>query len=265
MKNLLILLFVFLSFNSFSQSFKTDPARKSLLSNQYVRNAESNILSFIYDWDHNLKTDTTVNFREIRENALEAAKNDTLLLFSSGGMGYNSNAGAGMYDSITLGYSFLYEDIYTDCVVTQDFEKGTEIYNSIIKDEIAKRYSKNWETEIKEAKNKENIRIGRKIDLRLLIDDIVIDTIYIERVENLKVYIPNKKIVNEIGKREFVSTISFAKGRKLVSQYENVKSENIESILKNEFKIKSIDEIDRIVIEFSNIYYSLGLYVYPIK
>lgn len=131
------LLLLFVSSTAFAQ-IKTDPARKSLLSNEYVRKAESNILIFFYD----LKADTTVNFKEIRENALKVAKNDTLLLFSSGSMGYNSRKGVGEYDSITLKYSFLYDDIYTDCMVTETSELAIEIYNTIIEDEISKRFGK---------------------------------------------------------------------------------------------------------------------------
>lgn len=145
------------------------------------------------------------------------------------------------------------------------FQQDLQEVIVIIENEIAKRYKKNWEAEIKEVQNRESIRTGRRIDFKILVNDKVIDTLYINKIECLRINVVNQRKVTGYIKRDILATISFAKGRKLVSQYENVKSENIESILKNEFKIKSIDEIDRIVIEFSNIYYSLGLYVYPIK
>lgn len=254
------LLLLFVSFNSFAQ-LKTDPQRKSLLSNKYVREAESNLLTLIYKYD----SDTTLIFKNIRENALRATQNDTLLLFSSGSMGYNSSEGGGDYDSITLKYSFLYEDIYTDCETSQDFEIGTKIYNSIIKDEIAKRYSKNWQTEIKETKNRENTRTGRRIHFEILVNDKVVDTLYIDKIEGLRINVVNQKKVTEYIKRDILATVSFAKGRKLVSQYENVSLEKIAAIIENELKIKSLDEIDRVVIDFSNVHYWLGVFVYPIK
>jgi hypothetical protein len=254
------LLLLFVSFGSFAQDSEAKNRRISIISKSELLEIEKLILD--YDFD------SSEYFLNLNKKSLEYAKNDTLVLFSTGSMGYNSREGVGEYDSITYKYSFCYKDIHSECLFSY-LDTVILFYNSIIENEISNRYGKEWKekckSEIVKTRNDTNIKTGRKVDFRLLIDDVIIDTIYIERIENLKIYIPNEKIVNEIGKREFVSTISFAKGRKLVSQYKNIESENIEETLKNEFKIKSIDEIDRIVIEFSNSYYSLGLYVYPIK
>ena len=141
MKNLLLLFFVLLSFNLHSQHFKTDPARKSLLSNEYVNETKANILLIALDY----KSDTTVFFEKIKENALQAVKNDTLILFSTGGMGLNSREGAGNYDSITLTYSFLYVDITTDCLTTFNFVRAKGIYNSTVWKELKRRNGEGWE------------------------------------------------------------------------------------------------------------------------
>lgn len=252
------LLLLFVSFGSFAQN--NEDKRLFIISKPEVLELEKIILNYNFD--------SSEYFINLNKKSLEYAKNDTLVLFSTGSIGYNSRKGVGEYDSITYKYSFCYKDIHSECLFSY-LDTVILFYNSIIENEISNRYGEEWkercESKIATTRNNTNIKTGKKVDFELLIDNTVIDTIYIENIENLKIRISNEKIVTEVGKREFVSTISFAKGRKLVSQYQNVKSENIESILKNEFKIKSIDEIDRIVIEFSNSYYPLGLYVYPIK
>lgn len=91
-----------------------------------------------------------------------------------------------------------------------------------------------------------------------------VDTIFINNFEKLQIDISNEELVNQTGKRRFVATISFAKDRKLVKQHEDVYSEDIMSILSEELS-KIGNESDRVVIEFRNLYYLLGLYVYPIR
>ncbi|WP_338763450.1 hypothetical protein WAF17_19645 [Bernardetia sp. ABR2-2B] len=145
MKTLQItLLLLFVSFGSFAQDYQIDQKRKSLLSNEYVREAKANILLIALDY----KSDTTVFFEKIKDNALQAVKNDTLILFSTGGMGLNSREGVGNYDSITLTHSFLYVDITTDCLTTFNFVRAKGIYNSTIWKELKVRNGENWKKDI---------------------------------------------------------------------------------------------------------------------
>ena len=273
MKNLLILLFVFLSFNSFSQDFKTDPARESLLSNKYVRNAESNLLTLLDDY----KADTILIFKEMRKSALNSIQNDTLLLFSpSNGLGFDAWSGIGLYDSLTLQYSFLYEDVYLDCTTTNNYHIAKEIYNSIIKNEIAKRHGKNWEAEIKKKiddfVNEIKIKEGSRADFSLLVQNEVIDSIDIKNIENIDFRISNMEkiysFIEHIKRKEEDSIkveIVFIKDRKLVKEYKELKIEQIKEVLIKELPNYSSDSIDKIVISLDIRYYSLGRYIYPIK
>ncbi len=274
MKNLLFLLFVFLSFNVHSQHFKTDPARKSLLSNEYVRKAEGNILTLLYNWKTD--TDTTIAFKEIRENALKAAKNDTLLIFISGGLKRDSNSGKGIFDSLTLNYSFLYESVYADCIITKEYETGKEIYNSIIEDEIAKRHGKNWEAEIEKKMddfvNIIKIKEGSRADFLLLVQNEIIDSIDIKNIENIDFRIDNMdkvySFIEHIKRKEEDSIkveIIFIKDRKLVKEYKDLKIGQIKDILAKELPNYSSDSLDKVYIGLDIRYYSLGRYIYPIK
>ncbi len=144
MKNLLILFFVFLSFNSFSQNEKLTNIRENLILDESVEEIRKDLVFVAI----NSKADTTFIFNEIREKASKLIERDTLILFSFGGMGYNSREGTGNYDSITINYSFLYLDVSMDCLNALNYQIGKWIYNSIIKNEITRRHGKNWEIDI---------------------------------------------------------------------------------------------------------------------
>lgn len=146
MKNLLLLLFVFLSFNSFSQSNEAEEMRRSI----YQSNEEIIYLNYLIEELEFIKCkDSSSHFPKIKDFIREnIVKNDTLFVYTQGIMGNNSSRGRGDYDSLTLPYSFLYYDFYTNCIMDGCFVNGMQMYNEMIKKEITRRHGKNWEVDI---------------------------------------------------------------------------------------------------------------------
>jgi hypothetical protein len=143
MKNLLLLLFVFLSFNVYSQNEEAEEMRRSIFQN----NEEIIHLQYLIEELESVKCkDSSLHFPKIkdfiRQNIIQG---DTLLIYTFGVMGYYSLEGKGSYDSLTLPYSILYDDIYIGCGTDGCFYNGVQMYNEMIKNEITRRHGKNWE------------------------------------------------------------------------------------------------------------------------
>jgi hypothetical protein len=81
------LLLLFVSFNSFAQNDEAEKIRSSVISNSEVTELEKLILN--YEFVEN--QDSAKYFSELKEKSFNCAKNDTLVLFSTGFVGGNSN------------------------------------------------------------------------------------------------------------------------------------------------------------------------------
>jgi len=140
------LLLLFVSFNSFSQNDEAEKIRSSV----YQSNEEIGYLGYLLsELEFTKCVDSNSHFPQIKDFIREnIIKDDTLFIYTFGVFGYSSNEGKGKYDSLTLPYSFLYDDIYTGCGTDGCFYVGVQMYNEIIKNEITRRHGKDWEIDI---------------------------------------------------------------------------------------------------------------------
>ena len=189
MKILVGIFFLFNYFYLFSQKIKDDFTTKEI--------SGLNINKVLNTLDFDEKADSSLCFDFLKKLALSQIKSDTMIILSYGSEGY-CGRGCGQYDSITTTFDFVYYDATTNCDNSELFDNGVQFYNEIIELEIKKRYDEdfniNLEKRIKVAKNISRINRGLKADIKISINNKIVDlndSIDFLELQNLSININN--------------------------------------------------------------------------
>ena len=276
MKNLLTLLFVFLSFNVHSQNEEAEKTRSSAISSLKVTELEQLILNLNLgiDIDQLVLSKDPVKLEEdsvkskynsvLKPKVLEYSKNDTLVLFSKAFMKIPSREGVGEYDSITSKYSFFYRDICTNCLTERYPVRTLDFYNSVIENEISNRYGKNWKENLKKEIDEYNANAKNWVNFTIIDDGKDVDTIYMKKIDDLQMKVLNKNEINEKYKK-VIAKVSFMREGFLVKTHPDMPFNYMDLLLKAELKGLTSHNIDKIIITFTSGSNSLGAYTYVVK
>ena len=271
MKNLLFLFFIFISFNVYSQNDKAEEMRRSVFqSNEEILYLDHLLLEleFIKCKDSSSHFPKIKDF--VRENIIEG---DTLFIYTQGIMGNNSSRGRGDYDSLTLPYSFLYYDFYTNCIMDGCFFDGMQMYNEIIKKEITRRHGKNWESTIQAKIDKINPPIFEedipvnKLKFSFHINNKDVKTIKLKKIDKLKIHFANLESVKSELKNEndtITASIWFFEENKSEKMFFDVELNNITKVIQ-EVLAKKGKTVTLVDIYFNKGWSRIGSYRFKVK
>lgn len=271
MKSLLTLLFVFLSFNSFSQKHEAEEMRRSVFQN----NEEIIQLQYLIEELESIKCkDSSSHFSKIKDFIRESIiQGDTLFIYTQGIMGHNSSRGRGDYDSLTLPYSFLYYDCYTNCIMDGCFFDGMQMYNEMIKKEITRRHGKNWESIIQAKIDKINPSIFEeyvsvnKLKFSFRINNKDVKTIKLKKIDKLKTHFANLESVKSELKNDndtITASIWFFEENKSEEMFFDVELNNITQVVQ-EILAKKGKTVTLVDIYFDKGWNRIGSYHFKVK